>query len=120
MESFQKDLQAFVKELRALTLKVERLSRKLEKLETGDSPKEKRGKAKGATKAVRASKGGKTKKVSAVDLVLTTIKKSRKGADMTRLKAKTGFDDRKIWNAIYQLKKIGKIKNVQRGIYVSI
>lgn len=120
MKSLQKDVQVLAEELKTLTLRMEGLSSKLGKLETADSPKMKKGKAKGTTKAGQPSKRGGAKKVSAVDLVFTTIKKSRKGADMTRLKAKTGFNDRKIWNAIYQLKKIGKIRNVQRGIYVSI
>lgn len=120
MKSLQKDLQVFVKELKALTLTTERLAKKLANLETAASPKEKIQKAKEATKTEPVRRGGRTKKTSAVDLVFAVIKKSRKGADMTQIKAKTGFNDRKIWNAIYQLKKIGRVKTVQRGVYDSI
>lgn len=119
MKSLQKDLQVFVKELKALTLTTERLSKKLAKLETAASPKEKRQKVKGATKTEPVRQGGRTKKTSAVEQVFTVIKKSRKGAGLTQIKAKTGFNDRKIWNAIYQLKKIGRVKTIQRGVYVS-
>ena len=119
MKSLQKDLQAFVKELKALALTTEKLSKKLAKLEPGGSPKAKRERPRGAAKPARPSETGKAKKVTAVDAVFNTIKKSKKGASMTQIKAKTRFNDRKIWNAIYQLKKDGKIKNMERGIYVS-
>jgi len=119
MKSLQKDLQAFVKDLKALALTTEKLSKKLAKLEPGDSPKAKMERPRRAAKPARPSGAGKTKKVTAVDAVLNTIKRSKKGTSMTQIKAKTGFNDRKIWNAIYQLKKDGKIKNMDRGIYVS-
>ena len=119
MKSLQKDLQAFVKELKALALTTEKLSKKLSKLETDGSPKAKKERPRGARKPVRPSGAGKTKKVTAVDEVFNTIKSSKKGANMTQIKAKTGFNDRKIWNAIYQMKKDGKIKNIERGLYVS-
>ena len=120
MESLRKDLLAIVKELKALALTTEKLSGKLAKQEPAGSLKAKREKPRGATKPERSPGSGRTQKVTAVDEVFAIVKKSRKGADMTQIKAKTGFNDRKIWNAIYQLKKAGRIKNLERGIYMSI
>ncbi len=50
--------------------------------------------------------------------VLAIIKRSRKGADITTLKNKTGLEGRRVNDIIYKLKKEGKIKSVGRGIYV--
>ncbi|MGB5985631.1 MAG: hypothetical protein WBG37_10030, partial [Desulfobacterales bacterium] len=41
------------------------------------------------------------------------------GVDTNELKAKTGFDDKKIHNIVYKLKKQGQIKTLRKGIYVS-
>ena len=120
MESLQKDLRSIVKDLRALTLTTERLSRRLSELESVAAPATKSERIREAKSTKEPSRAGKTGKPSAAERVFGIIQKSGKGADMTRLKAKTGFGDRKIWNAIYQLKKIGKVKNTGRGIYVSI
>ncbi len=120
MESLQKDLRSIVKDLRDLTLTTERLSRRLSEFETVASPETKSESSQKAKKKKKPSLSKKSNKPSAVERVFGIIQKSGKGADMTRLKAKTGFGDRKIWNAIYQLKKIGKIKATGRGIYVSI
>jgi len=45
------------------------------------------------------------------------IRRSRKGVDIPTLVKKTGFDERKIYNAIYRLKKNGRIINAARGVY---
>ena len=57
--------------------------------------------------------------LSAVDIVLDTIKRSRQGLGFTEIQAKTGFDEKKIRNIIFRLNKIGKIKRKRRGIYIA-
>ena len=57
--------------------------------------------------------------LSAVDIVLDTIKNSRQGLGFTEIQAKTGFDEKKIRNTIFRLNKIGKIKRKRRGIYIA-
>ena len=57
--------------------------------------------------------------LSAVDIVLDTIKHSRQGLGFTEIQAKTGFDEKKIRNIIFRLNKIGKIKRKRRGIYIA-
>jgi hypothetical protein len=38
--------------------------------------------------------------------------------DVPKLKAKTGFDDKKVRNIVFRASKEGKIKKVGRGTYV--
>ena len=57
--------------------------------------------------------------LSAVDIVLDTIKNSRQGMGFTEIQAKTGFDEKKIRNTIFRLNKIGKIKRKRRGVYIA-
>ena len=62
----------------------------------------------------------KPAKVSAAATVLDIIKGADNGIGMAILKEKTGFNDRKIANCIYRLKKQGMIKTTGRGIYTSL
>jgi hypothetical protein len=57
--------------------------------------------------------------LTAVDIVLDTIKNSRQGLGFAEIQAKTGFDEKKIRNIIFRLNKIGKIKRQRRGIYIA-
>ncbi len=67
---------------------------------------------------VRASYSRRRTALSAVDIVLDTIKHSRQGLGFAEIQAKTGFDGKKIRNIIFRLNKIGKIKRKRRGIYI--
>ena len=57
------------------------------------------------------------KKLSAAGTVLGFVKKSRKGINIEILKEKTGFQGQKLHNAVYTLKKQGKIKSEKKGFY---
>jgi len=57
--------------------------------------------------------------MTAIDIVLDTIKRSRQGIDFAAIRAKTGFDEKKIRNIIFRLNKTGKIKRKSRGIYIA-
>ena len=76
-------------------------------------------KRKRKTKAPAKVKTAKTitKKTKAADLVYGFIKSSDNGVTTAILVEKTGFDSRKIQNAVYKLKKQGKIKTEKRGVY---
>ncbi len=67
----------------------------------------------------RASYSRRRTALSAVDIVLDTIKNSRQGLGFTEIQAKTGFDEKKIRNTIFRLNKIGKIKRKRRGVYIA-
>ncbi len=65
------------------------------------------------------AKAKKAKKLTATAEVLKVIKGHKKGVDVPKLKEKTGFADTKIRAIIFKASKEGKIKRVDRGIYVS-
>ena len=69
----------------------------------------------------RASKStaNHTKKKTASDTILNVIKKSG-GINVEDLKKETGFGARKIADAVYRLKKIGKIEKTDQNLYVAI
>jgi len=114
--NLKKSLQAVNKELKALAKKVDKLIVAVDKLEKA---KIKVVKAKPKRKvAVKKTAAKKTANLSAIDTVLTIIKRSRKGVDTATLKKKTGFKDHKIHNIVYNLKKQGKIKSEQKGVYL--
>lgn len=56
--------------------------------------------------------------MSATDMVIKIIKQHKKGVGISKLKDKTGFDDKKVRSIVYRAKKQGKIKRVGKGIYV--
>jgi hypothetical protein len=57
--------------------------------------------------------------LTAVDIVLDTIKRSNQGIDFAQIQAKTGFDEKKIRNIIFRLNKAAKIKRKSRGVYIA-
>ena len=121
MKALKKDLQAVVKDLKALAMKTEKVAKKLDKLEKAAAAKPKRGRGRPPLKpaakkpAVKVPRGA-----SAMDMVYGIIAKTKNGVDTARIKEKTGFNDKKIWNAINRLKNQGKIKSARKGIYVKI
>ena len=56
-------------------------------------------------------------RMTATEKVLSIVRRSRKGVDVPGLKAKSGFEDKKIRNIIFRLSKQGTIKRVGRGLY---
>ena len=58
--------------------------------------------------------------LTAIDVVLDAIKRSKQGTDFAKIQAKTGFAEKKIRNIIFRLNKIGKIKRKSRGIYIAV
>ena len=84
------------------------------------APRKTAAKAKVVKKApARAAKKAATpKRVTAVDTILTIIGRSKKGVSVATLKTKTKFNDKKIANIVYKLKKQGKIKSAAKGLYI--
>jgi hypothetical protein len=65
-----------------------------------------------AKKAAAASKGE-----TAINSVYQIISRAKNGADTATIKQKTGFNDKKVQNIIYKLKKQGRIQSSKKGIY---
>jgi hypothetical protein len=76
-------------------------------------------KKKGAKKApAKKTPAKKAAKVTAADAVLKVVNRAKKGVNTATLMKKTGFDNKKVANIIFKLKKQGKIKNPEKGLYV--
>lgn len=71
-------------------------------------------------KAPAAKKVAAKKPITAVDTVLEIINRSKQGVDTPTLMKKTGFNEKKIHNLVYKLKKQGKIKSAGRGVSVKV
>ncbi len=112
MKQLKKDLKVVAKDLKRLTQKTDKMIKRLEKLEKAQASK------KPKAKAVKKAVAKKPTRVSASETVLTIVKRSRRGVDKATLINKTGFEDKKIRDITYRLRKQGKIKSERKGIYV--
>lgn len=82
-------------------------------------------KASGAAKVRPGAKEnvkGKTSRagMTASDTVLNIIKPFNEGVGFAEIKARTGFDEKKLRNIIFRLDKIGKIRRKSRGVYIAV
>ena len=101
---------------------IEKLLTRMDRLEaaikagkvSGRIPR-KAGGRKTTAKRGQVAKGRAT--MTATEKVLSILKRSPKGIDVPGLKAKSGFEDKKVRNIIFRLSKQGTIKRVGRGIY---
>ena len=120
MKQLKKDMKAITKDLNSLIQKTDKMRKHLEKLAKAQAKKKVRKKAVAKTKSVKKAVSKKAKKVTAIDTVLKifTTNRSNKGINVATLKKKTDFDEKKIWNIIYSLKKQDKIKGLQYGLYI--
>ena len=119
MKSIKQDLQAVSKELKALSKKTEILMKELNKLEKSQPAKKSKTKAVKATAPKKGPVKKKAKGLTDTDRVLNIIKRSIKGIAVTALQKKTGFNDKKISNIVFRVFKAGKIKRVDKGIYIA-
>lgn len=73
----------------------------------------------GKKSAAKQNGTGRKPTLTASDQVMDAIKKiGNNGADLAKIKAKTGFEDKKLRNIIYRMNKAGKITRKSRGIYI--
>ena len=109
-------------ELNALVKKTESLLKafdKLEKPKAAKKPKAKAVKTKPVKKiVVKKVAVKKAAPVTAADTVLAIIKRSKKGVNSETLMKKTGYNQKKISNLVFKLRKQGKIKSVGKGVYL--
>ena len=123
MAILKKDLHAVKRDIKALEKKLEKLLNAYEKPQRPKAARKvKRRTVKAKTKRRAAAKKTTTRKkapqVTATEQILKIVRRSRKGVNVPTLKAKTGFQDKKVRNIIFRASKEGKIKKVGRGIYV--
>jgi predicted Rossmann fold nucleotide-binding protein DprA/Smf involved in DNA uptake len=103
----------------------DRLVKRVEALEKAVKGKKKAAKAGGGrakkAKATTREKAPSRRRPQATDSdkVLQIIRRHSAGVDVARLKARTGFQDKKLRDIIFRLNKTGKIKRVGRGLYAA-
>jgi len=107
----KKELQAVNKGIKTITKKVEKLIVAAGKFKNPKITK---------SNPVKKVTGKKPANLTAIDAVFAVIKRSKKGVDTATLMKKTGFNEKKIFNNVYKLKKQGKIKTEKKGIYASV
>ena len=112
--------------LKTLAKGVEAIAEKVDEVAKSQGVvKPKRKKPSRATKKVKAvkkpvQKATKKKAVKPAtdsDKVLGIIGRSKKGVSTTTIGQKTGYNQKKIANIIYRLRKQKKIKSVDKGVY---
>lgn len=113
MKNLKKSLQSVNKDLNALSKKVDKIIVAASKLEKPKTVKKKAAKK----VAVKKPAAKKPVKLTAADTTFAVIKRSKKGVSVAELMKKTEFDQKKTYNIIYKLKKQGKIKSVEKGVY---
>ena len=138
MKKAQTQIKAIAKNLATLATKLEKLNAQLAAAPAKKAPAKKKAAAKPKKKAVTKAKAAKapkakatkakkpaakktkaaTGKATVLDNVLDVISKSRNGATIANLKAKTKLESRQLSNALYKLSKKKMIKTVSRGVYV--
>ena len=130
MTKLKKDLEAILKALNGLAQKVEKLQEQIgEETKPTKKSKAKTVKRKAVKKTpikkIAAKKAApkkavrkKAKPVTAADTVLAIIKRYKKGVGNAALMEKTGYNQKKIANLVFKLRKQGKIKSIDKGVYV--
>jgi predicted Rossmann fold nucleotide-binding protein DprA/Smf involved in DNA uptake len=129
MKKIQTQLKSVAKQLAGLAAKIEKLNAQLAKAPAAKKAAPAKKKAAPKKKAVAKKKAPakkvakkapakKSAKATVLDSVMAVIKKSRSGATIANLKAKTGLESRQLSNALYKLSKKGMIKSKSRGVYV--
>ena len=116
--AIKKELTALQKDITDIGKRVEKLLKAVEK--SGKAKVVKAPKAKPAKKAPKAPVKKKAVKVSATDLVLKIVNRSKKGVNTATLMKKTGFNQKKVTNILQRTYKQGRIKRVDKGIYVGV
>jgi hypothetical protein len=106
----KKDLQALNRDIKALEKKMAKLIAAAEKSEKTTTTKR--------APAKKAPTRKTTAQPTATDQMLNIIKRSKKGVNTATLMTKTGFNQKKVRNILQRTYKQGKIKRVEKGIYV--
>ena len=118
--SFDAMIKFFMRNYNIPTKKdVTNLAAKIDRLETLIKSTSAPGKSKRSAKATPKRKGsGPASSLTASDMVMGVIKKSRQGAGFAKIQAATGFGEKKLRNIIFRLNQIKKIKRKGRGVYI--
>ena len=127
MKELQNVLSIVSDGLKTLAKGVEAIAEKVDEVAKSQGPVKQKAKkpATATTKNKTSKKPAKkaAKKRAAgpetdTDKVLKIIAGSKKGVGTAAIRQKTGYNQKKIANIIYRLRKQQKIKSVDKGVYV--
>ena len=113
--NLKKNLQAVNKKINTLSKKIEKMIIAVDKLVKLKAAPVKPAKKVAVKKPASAKSAGE---VTAAVTILGVIKRSKKGIDTAALMEKTGYNQKKVANIVFKMRKQGKIKNEGKGIYV--
>ncbi len=107
--------------LKDVAQNIEQLAEKIEAMadtttattDTAAKPARKKATAKKAAPPRNLPKKAPT----ATDIVRTAVYRYKNGVSVAQLKKKTGFDDKKVANIVYKLKKQGAVVSPAKGVY---
>ena len=100
--------------LNILSKETETLVDKIKKREKAQAAQEAKKKARERKIAKR-----KVKSLMMTETVFKVIKRHKRGVHISKLRDKTGFDNKKISNIVFKLNKEGKIKRADKGVYTA-
>jgi hypothetical protein len=122
MSEIKNELQSVVKSIQELVDSVASIINQLDTLVQADSSRVSVGKRTPVRKKVVVKNGvvEKIKRIPATQVVFNKIKLSAQGMDTTELMKVTGFNQRKIHNITFRLKKQGLIVSIGRGVYKKV
>jgi len=124
MKQLKKDLESTAKTLNALAAKIDAISKKMGGAKKAKpAPKPARKVEKKAVKAKPVKKSAPKKKaapITASDTVLKIVGRYKRGIKTAAIKAKTGYNEKKVQNIVFKLRKQGKIKSAVKGVYVKV
>ena len=120
------DLKALNKDIQSLGKTLDRLLKAVEKDQQSKAKPTRKIAAKKAPVKKVAAKKAPARKVpakkaappTATDEILKIIRRSKKGVDAPTLIKKTGFNQKKVRNILFRTYKQGRIKRLEKGIYI--
>ncbi len=115
------DLKALNKDIQSLGKTLDRLLKAVEKDQKSKAKPTRKIAAKKAPVKKVAAKKAPAKKAApptATDEILKIIRRSKKGVDAPTLIKKTGFNQKKVRNILFRTYKQGRIKRLEKGIYI--
>ena len=126
MKKIKDQLKTIAKSLTGLSRQVEKISKQVDKISPSKKTVVKKRAKKRVTLKKKSVKGVAAKRKAAkkskakptvLDLVLSVVKRSKKGVNIETLRKKTSLGPRQLSNALYKLSKRGVIEAKSRGIY---
>ena len=134
MKKVKDQLKTIAKSLLSLSKKVEKIAKQVDVLRpVKPAPAAKKAVAKKAVakkavakkavakktpaKKTPAKKAALPKQLTVLDAVFDSIKRTKKGVTVAKLKEKLDLNAKQLSNALYKLSKKGKIETKSRGLY---